>query len=387
MSTLLGLPSSTGSAAFPLLDADDDIWLSPENVYHKRLYHIAGLILARNQSDSTHTYSTTQRIGEQLASFAAEMPPAWWEVATSIPTTRTKEAFAQFERVMCQIWHFQLEMLVYLPFMLRSATDRRYEHSHISCLNASRNLIKRWISIRESSSDTILFSNLLEFEAFTAATTLLLGILASPKTANFSHILEEEQQEDFRLVETVVENLERLKQQGAGMSVGNQSISVIRTLQRFVNLNGGGGNFPDRLRLEIPFFGVIMLARHGAVLQPLEGERILGANSSQQSASSSLLHAAQSAVPSFPMLETGRTSSDLVFDPTIQPLQDTVGTDSEIGTGSDGAALQVFGGHFQLPQESVIQGILDSSEWCFQESDMISFDSLIDTDLVGNWTF
>lgn len=374
MSTLLGLPSSTGSAAFPA-DADDS-WLSAENVYHKHLYYISGLILLRNQSDSTHTFSTSQRIGEQLMSFAEKMPPAWWEVPTSIPKTRSKEAFAQFERVMCQIWHFQLEMLVYLPFMLRAATDRRYEHSHISCMNASRNLIKRWTSIRESST-TILYSNLLEFEAFIAATTLLLGILASPKSASPDFL--KERSEDFQLVQTVVEHLERLKRQGAGMSVGNQSIDVIRTLQQFVH----GRNSPNRLRLEVPFFGVIMIANNGAV-QPLEGERILGANPSKDA---SLPRTLQTAVP-LPNLGTGLTSN---FTPesTLQ-LRDTDKTKesySIFGMGDNETALQATGGHFQLPQAPGMQEIFDSTEWLFQESDTIYFDSLMDTDLEGNWAF
>lgn len=344
-------------------------------MYHKHLYHIAGLILSRNQSDSTHAFSTTQRIGEQLVSFAEEMGSAWWELPTTISKTRAKEAFEQFERVMCQIWHFQLEMLVYLPFMLRAASDRRYEHSHISCLNASRNLIKRWITIRDSNT-TILFSNLLEFEAFIAATTLLLGILASPKSANLDVL--EERYEDFQLVETVVENFERLKQQGAGMSVGDQSIKVIRMLQRFLN----GEDFPDKLRLDIPFFGVIMIVRNGTV-QPLEGERILGANSSP---SASLLHASQSTVP-FPMQGTGRTANS-VINPGLQ-LQDTVRTEerySALGAWGDGTALQVSGGHFQLPQASGVEGSLDSGEWSFQENDLIYLNSLVDTELLGNWT-
>ncbi|KAJ5131623.1 hypothetical protein N7448_005781 [Penicillium atrosanguineum] len=245
LSTLLGVPSGAGSAAFPF--NEDAAWLSPEDVYHNQLYHIAGLILARNQGDCTHSFSTTQRIGEQLDSLAEQMLSVWWEVPSSILKIRTKEASVQFERVMCQIWHFELATLLHLPFMLRAATDRRYEFSHISCLNASRNLIKRWIAIRENHA-TLLFSNLLELEAFTAATTLLLGLLG-PQTSTNQEILQE-RYEDTQLIETVIHNFERLKQHGSRMSVGTQSISVIRTLQRFLH----GGNLSDRLCLEISFF-------------------------------------------------------------------------------------------------------------------------------------
>ncbi|KKK19590.1 hypothetical protein AOCH_001311, partial [Aspergillus ochraceoroseus] len=318
LSTLLGLPSSTGSAGFPFdAAAAAAAWLSPEDLYHKNLYHISGLILARNQEPCTHSFSTTQRIGEQLDALAAQMPAAWWEIPRTILNTRTKEASAQFERIMCQIWHFELATLAHLPFMLRAATDRRYEYSHISCLDASRNLIKRWIAIHQSPRTTLVFSNLLEFQTFTAATTLVLGLLAPQRRSTDPDVLQA-RLDDSQLVETVLESFERLPRQGrgGGMTVSAQSVSVIRTLQRFLH----HGTASDRLRLEIPFFGVILIAGSGAV-QPLQGERILGGNAGHGSSSSSSL------------------------DP-------------------DG---------------------VDSSAWTFEESDMIFFDSLVNTDLEGNW--
>ncbi|PWY68572.1 hypothetical protein BO94DRAFT_590693 [Aspergillus sclerotioniger CBS 115572] len=373
LSTLLGLPSSTGSAVFPC--DDDASWLSLEDRYHKHLYHISGLILARNQGDGTHSFSTTQQISEKLDALAEQMPPSWWEIPTKIPTNRTKEASAQFERIMCQIWHFELATLVHLPFMFRAATDRRYEYSHISCLDASRNLIQRWIFIRESHN-MLLFSNLLEFQAFTAATTLLLGLLAAPKSTN-QGILQE-RCEDSQLIETVVANFERRKQHGIGMSVGTQSISVIRTLQQFLH----GRNSSDRLCVEIPFFGVIKIVR-GAV-QPLEGERLLGANVCQ---SASFLGPAQSTA--FSSMRTERISTSMTYPRNQTPRKTDENEDNAFNNsmGIENTIFHFSGGHFQLPGAlSPIPEGLDPSEWTFNESDMIFFDSLINTDLIGNWT-
>ncbi|KAJ5624049.1 hypothetical protein N7510_000358 [Penicillium lagena] len=374
LSTLLGVPSATGSAVFPF--NDDAAWLSPEALYHKHLYHISGLILARNQEDCTHSFSTTQRIGEQLDSLAEQMPPSWWEIPTNISNNRTKEASVQFERVMCQIWHFELAMLVYLPFMLRATTDRRYEHSHFSCLNASRSLIKRWISIRRSHS-TLLFSNLLEFQAFTAATTLLLGLLG-PQISTHQDVLQE-RHEDFQLVETVIQNFERLEQHDTRMSVGAQSISVIRTLQRFLHER----NFSGRLRLEIPFFGIIRIARSGAV-QPLEGERILGANACQNTTFPRLGQTCVSS--SMARTDCTQTFMSRPRRETPQEMVRNEGSYADDGVERNDPILQLSGGHFQLPEASGTQGGFDTSELPFQESDMIFFDSLVNTDLVGNWT-
>ncbi|CAI7590057.1 unnamed protein product [Penicillium glandicola] len=374
LSTLLGVPSATGSIALPF--DDNAVWLSPEDLYHYHLYHISGLILARNQEDRTHSFSTTQRIGEKLESLADRMPPTWWEIPTSIPNKRTKEASAEFERIMCQIWHFELETLVHLPFMLRAATDRRYEYSHISCLEASRNIIKRWMIIREDHQK-LLFSNLLEFQAFTAATTLLLGLL-SPLKGRTQDVLQE-RHEDAQLVEKVVQIFERLKTHGAGMSVGTQSISAIRTLQQVLH----GERQSGRLRLEIPFFGTIGIASGGAI-QSLEGERILGANSFQTA--SPLLPEQSTTSPSMTSTDL---APDLMCRSRIQIPQDMDGNEpahAGNNVGGTDTVLQLSGGHFQLPEPPGIQSDLDINEWHFEESDMVFFDSLVNTDLVGNWT-
>ena len=339
-------------------------------MYHKQLYHIAGLILARNQETPIHSFSTTQRIGEQLDALAEQMPTSWWAVPTSIPNGRTKDASIQFERVMCQIWHCELAALLHLPFMLLGATDRRYESSRTSCLDANRNLIKRWLAIRASQSD-LYFSNLLEFEAFTAVTTLLLGLLG-PRKATDPDALQS-RTEDVELVETVVQVFQRLKQQGSGMGVGDQSISVIQKLQGFLR----GGHVAENLRLEIPFFGTIKITRSGAV-EALEGEKILGANAPR----SMSIHQS-TRLSTLPAI-TGPDS--LVGRPEPQPDVVDIGSYTSQEIESHNTVLSFFDGHLQFPELSDMSGILDDSDWPWQESNVLFFDSLVNSDLGGDWT-
>jgi hypothetical protein len=349
-------------------------WLSPEDLYHKHLYDIAGLILARNQEDYIHSFSTTQIIGEKLEGLAEQMPSTWWEIPSNIPHSRTQEASTQFERVMCQIWHFELVTLLHLPFMLRAANNRRYEYSRISCLDACRNLIKRWASIRETKR-TFYFSNLLDFEAFTAATTLLLGLLVSHGNKTQGMSLEEGH-EDSELVERVVRNFERLKPHDSRVSVGEQSILVIQTLQEFLRGDMSSGS----LCLEIPFFGIIRVAHSGTV-EPLEGERILGANVRNSYSRSEK----RATVPS---MAEGICAPDLLS--SIEKRREegvaAEGNSARHVVRGPDTILQLSGGHFQFPEISDIQESLGTSEWSFSPDDMIFFDSLVNTDLVGNWT-
>ncbi|TVY90647.1 Transcription factor [Lachnellula willkommii] len=91
LSLMLGAPSATGST--PFLFDDQVPWLSTEDLYNKHLCQIAGMILTRNQADSTHAFSTTQEIDEKLGSLSKQMPQTWWEIPTNLIDGRTKEAF------------------------------------------------------------------------------------------------------------------------------------------------------------------------------------------------------------------------------------------------------------------------------------------------------
>jgi hypothetical protein len=63
---------------------------------------------------------------------------------------------------MTQIWYFQLESLLHLPFMLRASTERRYEYSKFTCLKASREVIDRYILLR-GAKHNLFCCNVVDF--------------------------------------------------------------------------------------------------------------------------------------------------------------------------------------------------------------------------------
>ena len=238
--------------------------------------------------------------------------------------------------------------------------------------------------IREAHSTTLV-SNLVEFQAFTAAITLLLALLGPTHTTTDPVALKE-RYEDLQLVEKVVQILEGLKHYGTGVRVVNQSISVIRTLQGILR---NEGNSSGNLRLAIPHFGTISVARGGAV-QSLEGERILGANKRSSHVTSMefnpyLLHAG----PSYS--NTSTTGAGPTWTSTSVPRSQeyqSVNGDAEITNESsawtNNAVLQFTSRQFptfQAPRTD------SSTEWPFHESDVMLFDGWLNTDLEGNWDF
>jgi hypothetical protein len=63
---------------------------------------------------------------------------------------------------MTQIWYFQLEGLLHLPFMLRASTERRYEYSKFTCLKASREVIYRYNLLR-GAKHNLFCCNVVDF--------------------------------------------------------------------------------------------------------------------------------------------------------------------------------------------------------------------------------
>ncbi|KAK5124645.1 hypothetical protein LTR85_001358 [Meristemomyces frigidus] len=381
LSLILGVPSATGSAPFPFDERAS--WLTTEDLYNKNLCQIAGLILARNQGDITRAYSVTQEIDEQLNSLAKRMPHAWWEIPISLVADHTEEAATQLERLMCQIWHFELQTLVHLPFMLRAATDRRYEYSRVSCLSACRGLMKAWMSMREVHAMTFV-SNLLEFQAFTAAVTLLLGLLGPPRTTTDPVALKE-QNEDLQLVETVVQILEGLKRCGTGVQVVNQSISAIRSLQDVLQNEGpSSGN----LRLSIPHFGTIMVAS-GKAVKSLEGERILGANPCSDGMTMEANPPPLHPVPSQSTYPGTGSASTWTSIPASSVQQYPSCNDGGESMNSADAWIKNTVLHFTSSQFPTFDepAMEPTAEWPLYESDTVLYDSLLNADVDGHWNF
>jgi hypothetical protein len=353
LSLVLGVPSS-GGQTFPF---DETVkWLTVEDVYNMQLCTIAGLIVDRNQADLTHAFSTTQNIDEKLDSLAKQMSSSWWELPSVDPSLNDEELATQYDRLLVQLWHFDLESQVHLPFMLRAATDRRYEYSRISCLAASRGLITRWLFLLNRTS-TPLVCRVYEFQSFTHSIILLLGILQSScKLKDKEQIKQEE--DDMNLVNSVqqvFEDLQKIKVD----QVLTQSIEVLKTLKAVDFTDGRPGN----LRLAIPHFGTISVTKGGASHRPDPPLRILPTT---QSASST---------------QGTNMQADFHIDPAMQNWQNVPVAQQAYPTPP---MLSFTSSHFPTLSADMGMGL---GEWSFKDEDVMLFDSLVNTDLEGNWNF
>lgn len=227
---------------------------------------------------------------------------------------------------------------------------------------------------------TTFVSNLVEFQAFTSAITLLLALLG-PQHSTTDPAVSKERQEDLQLVETVTQILEGLKRCGTGVQVVNQSVSVIRTLQGVLR---GEPQSSGKLRLSIPHFGFIIVAS-GENVRSVEGERILGANPRSDAVSTEGHRLRQDHLSSSNLGGTsaGQTHGSM-FAPRSHEYHSSSRTEeasNSTGAWHPNTILQFTSSQYPTFEA---QGS-ESTEWPFDGTDTMFYDSLLNTDVGGNW--
>lgn len=251
---LLGLPLGSADDTFGPEETFDNPEMDKDLLYMRHLSILAGRLMERNQSDPTTAFAATQDIDEKLERLAQQMPESFWHVPASVGCGVTDESMETCSRLMGHFWYFQVVAFLHLPFMLRASTERRYEYSKISCLRASRELIYRYICLRNFEGGAFC-CKVIDFSAFTAAVTIFLSLI-EPSQRMETPAEVQQRKDDHALVRAVAEVMEKLKASGKDL-LASQSAEVIRTLLAVENSSTHSGN----LRLTIPYFGTINITR------------------------------------------------------------------------------------------------------------------------------
>ncbi|EON64147.1 hypothetical protein W97_03377 [Coniosporium apollinis CBS 100218] len=285
LGVILGLPCGAedgctgpdGAPNEPNIDLD---WL-----FTRRVSIIAGRIIKRNQGGSTRNFVATQVIDEELESLAKEMPQSWWAIPQLVGAQRSVEVGEQFDRLLLQLWYYQLATLVHLPFMLRAATERRCEYSKFCCLKASRQLILRYLALRRANN-TQLCCRVADFAAFTATVILVIGSVNS-SLGTESLEAQQQREEDKTMILQVVTSMETLSA-NKREQVAAQSVDVIKTL---LLTDDPAGRTVGDLRVTIPHFGTISIDHNLVTLETLDERMPIAVQQQHQAATGTVVDA------------------------------------------------------------------------------------------------
>ncbi|MCJ1366087.1 hypothetical protein MMC16_005212 [Acarospora aff. strigata] len=245
---------------------------------------IASRILERNESHpSSHDIALTRTLDVELQRAARSVPSKWWLVPNlEIASTDSQALFWNTRRLFAQVLHYNLLNQLHLPYMLCSlSAERKYEYSRITCVNASREMLSRFIILR--GFNMIACScRTVDFLALMAAMTLLLAHLDS-HLSEAENPLAHQYHSDRAMIEQVQENMKEINRLNSD-ALSAQSADLLRRLltievetadcypprARRVSVQKAGTEtalpYQDDdavVSVHIPYFGIIKIARGG----------------------------------------------------------------------------------------------------------------------------
>lgn len=356
LSLLLGMPAGAENIVILAHETFSNPNIDHDTLFIRKLTNLAGGIIERNQSDYIHAFASTQELDEKLEHTARGMPESWWEVPSYIETaSKDPSSATKFDRIMSQIYYFQLESFLHLPFMIRAATERRYEYSKFTCLKSSREIISRYLTIRRSGTKSFC-CKVVDFAGFTASVTLLLSMLEIPPAGGDTIAVQDQKRSDRELVETVLGAMDECASEDDVMAI--QSVQVIKTLLASTSTSGN-------LRLTIPYFGTVSIAR-----TPVSSTPATNIAESTPSIDTQSLNNTPSLMQNMSSRDSQHAENEF---------------DNSLNCPWAAAQPIVSFKSCQLPPSEPEQQIDDWSN--LQVDNTMFFDSLLNTDLEGNWYF
>ncbi|KAJ5635526.1 uncharacterized protein N7484_008839 [Penicillium longicatenatum] len=148
LSLMLGLPPTSLEATFATPKALEGC--NPMERLERIHCVVAEHILRRTEADLIDL-TKTHEDDKLLQKIAADMPAQWWLMPSFIPSSEDPELMGDIIRLMDQFAHYHLLIRLHLPYMLRASPKHRYDHSRITAVTASRDILSRYLAFRTSS--------------------------------------------------------------------------------------------------------------------------------------------------------------------------------------------------------------------------------------------
>jgi hypothetical protein len=292
LSLLLGLPHGTRDnrmTALPILQHEP-----PLGKFERQLTVIASRILERNEGAFTSTeIVVTQSIDIELLGISKSMPASFWRPANFQDCTPgSPGAVLETVRLAAQVYYYGLLIHLHLPYMLRRDEHTEHEYSKMTCVNAGREIMTRFIAHRTFNPMSSC-SRPVDFFALLASMTILLAHLDAHHHRETINFLAHQRLSDRAMLDQALERMDDFNNANKDI-LTEKSAMLIRSLLEIEADAAEGNNYTTRnsmenndvqegrkeseeLRLHIPYLGVIRIAREG----PIYRERSLRNTASQ----------------------------------------------------------------------------------------------------------
>lgn len=388
LSLLLGLPS--GSTNKTVVSDDMLAQDTPLGRLERLHCDIMGSLLERKQARSRDP-SLAHCLDKELQQAARVLPSKWW-LTPSFPTPEKHDesTFWGIKRLVLQMSHYNILNQIHLPFMLRASSDPAYEDSKTACVNASREILSRFI-VLQHLNQIAFCCRTPDFLALMAAMTLILAHLQNHGRRTDSMTTENNPMahqylSDRGMIEQTQESMEELSRR-SGEALSAESANLLRRLlvieaeaadgcrERAQGVdvlqpqNDEGNDGDGIVRVTVPYFGVVRIAREG-IISKETNEQLAGTRDSRKDGQ---------------MMMT----NTVVFTPVVEELPPIRLSSSTMSAGqpidpipTDPSPLDTFENPMQANAQFTNSFGLtsESGDWAFQGIDMAFFDSLLSGD-------
>ncbi|PVI03859.1 hypothetical protein DM02DRAFT_669564 [Periconia macrospinosa] len=224
---ILGLPQ--GSSDIKFLNPPKKLKINFEEHLERQHCIIAAKILERNEVEPQNACVLTGEIDKMLQSAATIPPSEWWLLPTFSTSLSQSQRFLATGRLAMQLFHFNLINQTHLPYIFHNihhndgssspvpttATTPTHECSKNACATASREILSRYLLIRESSLVVHAYTFLDFFTLIAAMTLLVLHIdnhwlhraSQSPHSRPSPHILSHMRPSDRAMLERLAHHM------------------------------------------------------------------------------------------------------------------------------------------------------------------------------------
>lgn len=351
---------------------------------------IASRILERNESRSSiEDITLTRAIDKELQGAVRSLPSKWWlSPDLDSKLTDAQGLFWNTRRIFAQVMHYNLLNQLHLPHMLYSSSSgRSFEYSRLTCANASREVLSRFITLR--SFNGIAYScRTVDFMALMAALTLLLAHLDSRRhPTDAGDLLAHQYHSDRAMIEKVQENMEEVNRLNSD-ALSAESADLLRrlltidadttdsTLSKVSVIQEPSGTMASDVEhnptviVRIPYFGTIQISREGI---DKEGPKPGAAGAPASGPAKSLQRVSPPGASTSSQNNTVMSAGDRIsaasgYDHNNAHLGAIVTADTDV--------VDLFGSQpfHQEQYPGLVAGIED---WAFQGVDVFFFESLM----------
>lgn len=261
LSLLLGLPYSVSdSFVAPYVSGAHVPEGNSGEIFVSKMVPVITKLSDRNQSITPMGYSATLRLDQDLEELHNAQEPGWWSTDL-VPGALPEE---HFDRLQAQFFYHQAKLLLHMPFMLRSSSDKRYQYSHSTALDASREMIRVYDALRSNSAVGPFICKLVDFQSFTAAMLLLLNLCGYSQQNRTNHSTQpdhEQDQKDSDLIDHTVSLLKDAAKEAGGVVAAQsaQALEMLAKVRQGCTERDAKECTTETCQVSIPYFGTISI--------------------------------------------------------------------------------------------------------------------------------